>query len=141
MLKAAVGKNGITQDSLARAMGKSQGSINHYLQNRGAGALDLDEASAALHHLGSSLMEFLKAVPQRTPTPAEEAVRALENRPELLTLIRDLQRVPKSKLSVLLDVVREVAQLASGPRRGPTGGSTPGAPQVKRTKRPPTRHR
>ncbi len=144
-LKAAYDSKVCTQESLAIAIGKSQVTVGQYLRSERAGALDLDEASAALHHIGSSLMEFLRGAPPHPLSPTEVLCRDLESRPELLSLLKDLLPVPKPKLGALLTAVRVLIPLATGRRSGPASaqpdGSPSGPPHPRRTKRVTNRHR
>ena len=140
-LKAAYDGRVCTQESLAIAIGKSQVTVGQYLRSERAGALDLDEASAALHHIGSSLMEFLRGAPPHPLSPIEELCRGLESRPELLSLVKDLLPVPKPKLGALLAVVRGLIPLAIGPTGGKRGGHNSDPLPLKRTRRQLNRHR
>ena len=137
-LRTAWLNKAVTQESLAQAIGKSQESVGQYLRAVKAGTLDLDEAAAALHHIGSSLDAFLATMPPRALSPTETLARELESRPELQALITDLLRVPKPRLAAVLDLLRGVlpiaigplaAQTRGGPRGASGGGNTTAAPR------------
>jgi hypothetical protein len=133
LLKNATQQGVCTQDSLSRAIGKTQTGVGKYLLGKG-GALDLDEAAAALHHVGSSLPDFLGAMPPRTLTSTEQLVRALESRPELRQLVEALLPVPKSRLGAVLALVRGVVPIAIGPPGGRTPGSRSASTAATHTK-------
>lgn len=131
-LRHAVAEGVCTQDSLGRAIGKTQTGVGKYLLGKG-GALDVDEAAAALQHIGSSLVEFLAGMPPRTLSPTDKLVRSLEVRPELQALITDLLRVPKPRLGAVLELAYAGIRAAIGPRTTPPGGSASGTTPVRRT--------
>lgn len=69
-----------TQESLATVTHKDQTTAGQYLKAKGkAGTFDLDEADAALHHIGSSLREFIAdpdLIPaRRAPTMSRQMTR------------------------------------------------------------------
>lgn len=66
LLLRKIAEGACTQESLAGATGMHQTTISGILK-RGAGTLDLDEAAAALDHIGGSLREFI-ADPEHMPT-------------------------------------------------------------------------
>jgi transcriptional regulator with XRE-family HTH domain len=123
----------VTQESLARAIGKSQESVGQYLRATKAGTLDLDEADAALHHIGSSLDAFLATMPPRPLTPTERLARELESRPEMQAVILDLLRVPRPRLGAVLALLRGVLPLAIGPRGSQTDATPFAASAAGRT--------
>jgi transcriptional regulator with XRE-family HTH domain len=137
LLHEAWQRKDITQESLGQAIGKSQENAGQYLRGTNAGALDLDQAAAALHHIGSSMEAFLANTPPRSLTETELLVRALDTRPELKALLEDLLRVPRPRLGAILELVRGLVPIAIGPRAGPTGGSPTGTPRASRTKSGP----
>src|SRR4051794_753479 len=85
VLQDAWKRNVCTQDSLARAIGKTQTSVGQYLlaNDKKSGPLDLDEAAAALHHIGSSLADFIAGAPPQDLTASERLARAIETLPPL----------------------------------------------------------
>ena len=101
------------QESLSAQMQKSQRSISQFLRgDDDAGALDLDEADAALRHIGSSLLDFLKGLPARELTDTERLAIDLDDRPHLKAFVADLLPVPKTQLGEVLDLARGVARIA-----------------------------
>lgn len=119
----------VKQESLSLQLAKSQNSVSAYLRGTSdAGALDLDEAAAALHHVGSSLEAFLARTPPRTLTDSERLVRALDSRPEVKALLEDLLRVPRPQLAAVLELIGNL--VVSIGRRG---GQTPGSPSAPTT--------
>lgn len=132
------------QVSLAKAIGKDQTTVGHYLRGndeKKAGTLDLDEAASALQHVNSSLGEFMAGAPPRTLTAAERAARDLVLIPEMLALITDLLRVPQTRRDEVLELARGIARLPSVRRGGESGGSSSAGPQVRRTKSGPKKRR
>lgn len=126
-----------TQDSLGQAMdGKSQRSVGQYLNNE-AGALDLDEATAALEHVNSTLREFIDGLPPRELSRTERLARALVTRPALADLVEDLLPVPKKELSHVIDLARELGQIATRTRGAKSGGRSGGSPRAPRTTKAP----
>lgn len=133
--------NGISQESLGAAMdGKSHRSVGQYLDDE-AGALDLDEADAALQHVGSSLEAFLAKAAPRTLTPTEKMARALVARPALIDLVEDLLRVPKTKLSDVIELTRGLSRLPNSRRGAKTPGSNDAPRPVRRTTKAPKTRR
>lgn len=131
---------GITQDSLARDVGMHQTTMGGILKFD-KGTLDLDEASAALAHIGSSLDEFLRDAPPRELTTSERMARRLVERPALVELVTDLLHVPKTKLGHVIELVRGFAPLAKRTSATQTAGSARGATRARRTKSGLARHR
>lgn len=116
LLVAAWKSGDITQESLGQAIGQSQENAGQYLRGNKAGALDLDEAVSALHHIGLSLKEFLDDAPPPTPTRAARLSRKLEARPELLTAVEALLGVPRTRLRVVLEQIETGVFSATGRR-------------------------
>lgn len=120
----------VKQESLGRAIGRSQESAGYYLRNQSAAALSLDEASDALAHVGSSLTDFLAGLPPRDLDDTERLARRLANKPELLPLVEDLLDVPRPQHAAVLRLVRDVVLPAivrpkaknGGFQNGPTPG-------------------
>lgn len=98
-----------TQESLARATGKNQSTMGQYLRPNGtAGTLDLDEADAALDHIGSSLKAFIV-------DPAHAITRpAATLSPIAADLWEMLRRMPEDQLKVFRNLARSVQKLSSG---------------------------
>jgi hypothetical protein len=114
------------QESLSVQMEKSQRSISQYLRGTSdAGALDLDEADAALRHIGSSLKDFLSGVPPRELTETERLAIDLDERPHLRDFVADLLPVPKTQLGGVLDVARGAARIAIALRGERNAGPGP----------------
>lgn len=137
-LDDACQRKACTQESLGAAMGKSQRSVGQYLSDE-AGALDLDEADAALHHVGSTLQGFLSGAPLRALTESERLACALVERPALLEFVADLLLVPKTQLPAILELIRGLGRFASGRRGGRTSGLGFGPNSVPRSKSAPVR--
>lgn len=129
------------QTSLAQAVGKDQTTIGSYLNGKKAGTLDVDEADAALRHIGSSLPDFLAHAPARELTRTDELARALLTRPELAELVEDLLPVPKTKLAHVIELARGLAHVASSRRGGRTGESNAARPPAPRTRLAPKKRR
>jgi hypothetical protein len=92
-----------TQESLARATGLNQSTIGQYLRPNGtAGTLDLDEADAALAHIGSSLTAFIADpdLPVVQPAPKISAVAK--------ALARTLDGMEDDDLRIVLGIARSV---------------------------------
>lgn len=100
--------NSITQESLAKAIGNSQENTGQYLRGGKAGALDIDQADAALRHIGSSLERFLSGQPPRTLTDAERLGQLIDSRPGLRRVVELLLSVPKTRLSAVADLIQKV---------------------------------
>lgn len=101
-----------TQESLASETSKDQTTIGHYLRPGGkAGSLDLDEADAALRHVGSSLKAFV----------SEEAVTMKQTRPKLSKIATLLQRtihgLEDDELRIVLASARAVRAASRAGRR------------------------
>lgn len=125
-----------TQESLAAAVGKSQTVIGQYLllNDAKSGALDLDEADAALRHVGSNLTDFIAGVPPRTLTETDQIAQELVTRPELVAFVKALLPVPKSRLAEVIEMASGLARLAIVRRGGRTPGSSGGHRPAPRTK-------
>lgn len=94
-----------TQESLARATGKEQTTIGQYLKPHGrAGTLDLDEADAALAHVGSSLAAFIA-------DPGNVVVRRPPRSKVAADLAKILQALTKDEhLAIVRDVAKGVLE-------------------------------
>lgn len=123
----------ITQESLARAIGGSQENAGQYLRAQKAGALDLDEAAAALRHVGSSLADFVAKIPPKPPTPAERIARQLEGREDLIPLVEALLGVPRPRLSVVIGQIDAGVFAATGRRLLRSGEAGSETKQASRT--------
>lgn len=111
-----------TQESLGKAIGKTQRSVGTFLDGSG-GALDLDEAAKALEHIGSSLPDFLAGLPPREMSRTERMARALVTRPQLMDLVEDLLPVRQKKLSDVIELARQLGRVASQRREAGTAES------------------
>lgn len=134
MLREAIatGRGSITQESIATEIGKTQTGVGKYLLDKG-GALDLDEADAALRHIGSSLIEFLAGAPPRQLTDAERLGQVIAQRPGLRRVVELLLSVPKKRLDAVADLIQTVVLPAIG-RSSPENDEDPAAPTpVRRT--------
>ena len=123
-----------TQGSLARAIGKDQTNVGQYLRGGKAGPLNLDEADAALRHIGSSLEDFLAGIPPRPLTPTDQVLRGLAHRPVLIQLVRDMLDVPLPQLAAVIAWARTAVELAIGPPAGRTGAPRAGTTRGRRTR-------
>lgn len=92
---------GITQESLAGAVGMHQTTIGGIL-NHDKGTFDLDEADAALRHVGTSLKAFVSD-PHHVPVMRTPPERRL-----LSKLVRMLEKIPDDGLLIILDTARSV---------------------------------
>jgi hypothetical protein len=120
-------KGTLKQESLSVQMENSQNSVSAYLRGTSdAGALDLDEADAALRNIGSSLLDFLSGVPPRELTATERLAIDLDDRPHLKEFVADLMPVPKTQLGGVLDAARGVARIAIELRGERSTGQTSG---------------
>lgn len=128
-----------TQESLSGAIGKTQTGVGKYLLGK-AGTLDVDEAAAALDHIGSSLQEFIAKIPPRELTASDRLARALETR-GLVAFVQELLTVPRTRLPAVLDLARTGVYAATGRRGGQTAESLPGSTPGGRTTRAPTKRR
>lgn len=125
----------LKQESLAHALDKDQRTISNYVNLKPvAGPLDLDEADAALRHLGSNLEEFLENAPLRDLTFQERMAQELLTRPDLAGLIEDLLPVPRPQLGDVLWLARALGRLASGKPITPSGEPQNETPEEPRTK-------
>jgi transcriptional regulator with XRE-family HTH domain len=142
-LTAAWTNGAFTQDSLCASMGKSQRSVSQYLNGEAdAGALDLDEAAAALAHAGSSLPEFLASVPPRPLTRAERLGNRLEGRDDVIDLVEALLDVPPKRLPAVRELISAGFYAATGRRlKLPSGSAIGNAPATRTTKAPARRRR
>lgn len=134
-LQAAWKAGELKQESLSLPMQKSQRSVSAYLRgDADAGALDLDEADAALMHIGSSLAEFLADTPPRDLSREEALARSLASKPKLRDMVEALTDVRPPRLSEALELVRGAVIWAIGTREARKRGwlTTPGeeAPQT-----------
>jgi hypothetical protein len=134
------GEEGLTQESLSKAVQMHQTTVSGILK-RNAGTFDLDEAAAALEHIGSTLPRFLAGEPPRDLTATEMLARALATRPELVDLVIDLLPVPKQKLADVIELARGFGRLSSRRRGGRTPGSDSSPTQARRTTKGPAKRR
>jgi hypothetical protein len=126
-----------TQESLARAVGKTQTNVGQYLllNDKKSGPLDLDEAADALRHVGSDLPKFLAGYIPTPPTRAELLGRQLEDRDDVIELVEALLAVPRQRLPVVRGLIESGYFAATGRRLAPRGGSVSGnAPAARTTK-------
>lgn len=135
-------KRGVfTQESLAGAVGKKQTTIGQYLLGKRAGSLDLDEADAALQHMGSSLSAFLAGEPPRELTDAERIGHLIIERPGLRRIVELLLSVPKTRLGAVADLIQTVVLPAIVPPRAENGESRREPTAAPRTTKAPRRRR
>lgn len=112
LLKYAEGA--FTQESLARALGQDQKTSGNYLRGKG-GALDLDEADAALRHACNTTLKAFIADPARTISmPSRRPSGPL---PDLLRVIDDL-RENNEAIRTLLGAARGVRSAVRAQRGG-----------------------
>ena len=140
LLNEQIDVGACTQESIGSATGKKQATVSGILK-RNKGTFDLDEAAAALEHVGSSLRDFVAGVPPRVLTHGERMGRALATRSDLYELVEDLLSVPKPKLDSTIELVRQVARLASARRPTPSGEPPTADRRATRTRRGRARHR
>lgn len=130
-----------TQESLAKRVGMHQTTVSGILR-RDAGTFDLDEAAAALDHVGAgSLATFLAGVPPADPTPATRLAARLVERPELLQLLEDLLPVPKPRLAELIELIGGLSRVATGRRATETRAHSSGRRAAPRTTAAPAKRR
>lgn len=91
----------ITQDSLGRALGKDQTWAGKYFRGI-SGPLDLDDADAALAHIGSSLKAFIAdpTLVIERPSPSSSPVAK--------ALAKVLQGMDDAELQIVLGIARSV---------------------------------
>jgi hypothetical protein len=133
--------DGITQESLAKHVKMHQTTVSGILK-RDAGTFDLDEASAALEHVGAgSLADFVAGVP---PPPVHLATRlaaALLERPKLMQLVEDLLDAPKTQHADVVELVRNLVLPAIATRGGKTRGPRIEPTAAPRTTKAPKKRR
>src|SRR5688572_11269257 len=109
---------------------------------RDAGTFDLDEAAAALDHVGvGTLAAFAAEAPPLPPTPATRLAGALTERPELVAFLADLLLVPKPRLAEVIELASGIARVTTGRRGVGTPGSTSARRPARRTTTALTRRR
>lgn len=121
----------IKQESLAADLGQNQRNISGYLNQKGAGTLDLDEAEIALRHVGLTLAEFMAGAPPAEPSESERLARDVMARPDLLAIVKDLLPLE----GIALAVVRESLSLILERARRIEGSSTARRPEKTRAAR------
>lgn len=127
-------RQGIGQSSFALAIGKDQTTAGRYLRGHAtAGTLDLDEAEAALHHVGGSLREFLAGAPPPEPSALEQRIRQLQTLPGIDELTKGLLLVPKKQLWLVLDLIRRLERKGAKRGRGSSGELPNGQTRARRT--------
>jgi predicted transcriptional regulator len=129
---AALRSGTVTQESLAKAVGMHQTTVSGIIR-RNAGTLDLDEADAALRHIGSSMADFLANLPPRGLSDAERLAHALSVRMELRPWIEGLLRVPVKKLPAVLELITVGVRAATGTAIPGNTGSRPAPRTARRT--------
>lgn len=113
-----------TQDSLAVRVGMHQTTVSGIIR-RNAGTFDLDEAAAALDHVGAgTLADFAAGVPPLEPDAVTKLAAALTERPELVAFLAALLPVPKPRLAEVIELASGIARVATARRAGRTPGST-----------------
>lgn len=113
------GEHAFTQDSLAAVTGKEQTTIGKYLNGGDSGAFDLDEADAALRHVGSSLKDFIADPEHAVKTPPLKVSR-IEAR-----LSKALRGMDDSQLEIVLGTalsVRRSHRTKTPPKRQRVAG-------------------
>ncbi len=140
LLKALEGTAGVTRTSLAAATEMHPSTMGGIL-GKDEGTLDLDEAEAALRHVGSTLADFLGGQPPRDLSGEERLCRALVARPELHAHVADLLDVPQNRLDQLFALIDGYVSMAIG-RPSRWSAARPSAPTPEpRTKSAPKRRR
>lgn len=132
--------DGITQESVARAVGMHQTTLGGVIK-RSKGTLDLDEAAAALEHIGSSLPDFIAGHEPRPFTDAERLGRVVDERPGLRRVVELLIAVPKTRLGAVADLIQTVVLPATARSSRETVGSLPSPTKAPRTKPGPKKRR
>lgn len=131
----------ITQESLAQAIGNSQVNAGLYLRGGKAGALDLDQADAALRHIGSSLRDFLDGLPARPLTEAERLGQLLTEKPVLREVVQLLRDVPRKQLGAVVRLIETLVLPALGMSTPTTAAPTNAPTPARRTKGVRSAHR
>lgn len=130
-----------TQESLATRLEMHQTTVSGIIR-RNAGTFDLDEAAAALDHVGAgTLADFAAGVPATPPTDAARVAAVLTERPELLDFLADLLPVPKPRLAEVIELARGLSRLAIARRGGRTRESGDEIRLERRTKSAPAPRR
>src|SRR5436190_19611366 len=96
LLKKKIADGACTQESLARATGMHQTTISGILK-KDKGTFDLDEAAAALAHVGIAFGDFAKQAPSPKSgalTVYDSIVTGLKKRDEVTPLVVALLGVP-----------------------------------------------
>jgi hypothetical protein len=133
-LAAALRSGTVTQESLAKAVDMHQTTVSGIIK-RNAGTLDLDEAAAALRHIGSSLPDFLAKAPPRELSDAERLAHALAARPEVQPWVEGLLSVPAKKLPAVLELIGVGVRAATGQVIPGNSGSRAAPTPARRTTR------
>lgn len=129
LLSEKYAQRAFTQESLGAAVEKDQKSIGNYLNDKNGAPLDLDEADAALAHIGTSLKAFIADPAHVVPAPhVSQVARALETALRALTDDADLQVVldaAKGRLRARRSKTQSVRPRAVGQKVGArkTGGT------------------
>lgn len=129
------------QVSLAKAIGKDQTTVGQYLRNGKAGPLDLDEAAAALEHIGSSLADFIAALPPRDLSAADILCREVVGREDVIPAVKALLAVPRKRLHGVLLQIENGVFVATGRTVRLTAESETETTPASRTKSVPRRRR
>lgn len=118
LLLTKYAEKAFTQESLALVTGLDQTTVGQYLKPNGgkAGTFDLDEAQAALDHIGSSLRDFL-ADPESIPAP-----RAPVMSRQMTRLWKAVSGLEESDVAVVVATAQSVRARA---RRGVKTQSRP----------------
>jgi hypothetical protein len=133
VLAAKLRGGDVTQESLAKAVGMHQTTVSGIIK-RNAGTLDLDEADAALRHIGSSLDDFLANVPPRELSDVERLARDLAVRKDLQPWVEGLLSVPGLKLPAVLELINVGVRAATGKAIAGSTGSPGAAKKGQRTR-------
>lgn len=129
------------QTSLAEAIGNTQTTAGLYLRGKKSGPLDLDEADAALRHINSSLIEFLRGQPPAPMTEGEKVGKRVSVRDDLWAVVAALLDVPRTRLPVVIGQIDAGVYAATGRRLLPSDESDSEKNQAMRTTKGPKTRR
>ena len=139
LLRDQKASGAFTQESLAKAVHMHQTTVSGIL-HKNAGTFDLDEAAAALQHIGSSLDAFIAGIPPQSLTAAERLARLLLTS-DRLPLLAALLDVPESRWPDVVLLINAFGlkgrTTASG--AAPESPSAPTRPPRKKRARAPRR--
>lgn len=131
-LKAAQPTSKFTQSSLAVAMGGVDQTTAGRLLKKGKATLD--NADAALRHIGSSLKDFVNGVPPREMTDVEKLARKVTAREDWQRLLTAVERLTPWEIDGAIEILRRFGSLGPPPAES-ADERTPGKKRARRTTR------